>query len=39
MVTIDTIDTRVTGSLTFSTTDQKVGTISVSGNFDVKKCF
>ena len=39
MVTIDTIDTRVTGSLTFSTTDQTVGEISVSGNFDVKKCF
>jgi|SRR3569623_90137 len=38
-VTIDTIDTRVTGSLMFSTTDQDVGTISVSGNFDVKKCF
>lgn len=38
-VTIDTIDTRVTGSLTFSTTDQTVGTISVMGNFDVKKCF
>ena len=38
-VTIDTIDTRVTGSLTFSTTDDKIGTISVSGNFDVKKCF
>jgi len=39
MVTIDTIDTRVTGSLTFSTTDQDVGAITVSGNFDVKKCF
>jgi hypothetical protein len=38
-VTIDTIDTRVTGSLTFMTTDDKVGAISVSGNFDVKRCF
>ena len=38
-VTIDTIDARVTGSLTFSTTDSTVGTISVAGNFDVKKCF
>ena len=38
-VTIDTIDTRVTGSLTFSTTDQTAGTIAVTGNFDVKKCF
>ena len=38
-VTIDTIDTRVTGSLTFMTTDQTVGPISVTGNFDVKKCF
>ncbi len=38
-VTIDTIGTRVTGSLMFSTTDQDVGPISVSGNFDVKKCF
>jgi hypothetical protein len=39
MVTIDTIDTRVTGSLTFMTTDDTVGPIAVSGNFDVKRCF
>lgn len=38
-VTIATIDTRVTGSLTWTTTDDKVGTISVSGGFDVKRCF
>ena len=38
-VVIDSIDTRVMGSLTFSTTDQDVGPIMVSGNFDVKKCF
>lgn len=38
-VTIDMIGPRVTGSLMFSTTDQDVGPISVSGNFDVKKCF
>ena len=38
MVTIDTTH-RVTGSLTFTTTDQTVGTIAVSGNFDVKRCF
>ena len=39
MVTIDSIDTRVKGSLTFTTTDDKVGAISVSGSFDVKRCF
>ena len=38
-LTIDTVMPRVTGSLTFETTDQDVGTISVSGNFDVKRCF
>ena len=38
-VVISTIDTRVTGTVMFSTTDQDVGAISVSGNFDVKKCF
>jgi hypothetical protein len=38
-VTISTIDTRVTGSLTFMTTDANVGMISVSGSFDVKRCF
>lgn len=38
-VTIDTVMPRVTGSLTFMTTDMDVGPISVSGNFDVKRCF
>jgi len=38
-VTIDTVMPRVTGSLTFMTTDQDVGTIAVSGNFDIKRCF
>lgn len=39
MVTINSIDTRVTGDVTFATTDDKVGTISVMGSFDVKRCF
>ena len=38
-VTIDTNTPRVTGSLTFMTTDNEVGDITVSGNFDVKRCF
>jgi hypothetical protein len=38
-VTIDTVMPRVTGSLTFTTTDMDVGEISVSGNFDIKRCF
>lgn len=38
-VTISTIDTRVTGSVTFTATDQNLGAVSVSGNFDVKRCF
>lgn len=38
-VTIDSVMPRVTGSLTFMTTDQDVGMIEVSGNFDVKRCF
>jgi hypothetical protein len=38
-VTIDSIDTRVMGSIDFTVTDMMVGTISVSGAFDVKKCF
>ena len=38
-VTIDTVMPRVTGSLTFDTTDQTIGDISVSGNFDIKRCF
>jgi len=38
-VTIDAIEPRVTGSVTFMTTDQDVGDISVSGTFDVFRCF
>ena len=38
-VTIDAVEPRVTGSLTFDTTDDEVGTISVSGTFDVFRCF
>lgn len=38
-VTISTIDTRVTGTVTFTTTDSMIGTISVNGDFDVKRCF
>src|SRR4051812_43595482 len=38
-VTIDSTTPRVTGSLTFMTTDQDVGDIAVMGNFDVKRCF
>lgn len=38
-VTISTIDTRVTGSINFTATDQNLGAVSVSGNFDVKRCF
>lgn len=39
MVTIDAVEPRVTGSVTFSTTGDDVGAISVSGSFDVKRCF
>ena len=38
MVQIDTIGDRVTGNVTFTTTDSEVGEISVSGTFDVKSC-
>ena len=38
-VTISTIDTRVTGSVMLTTTDSMVGTITATGNFDVKRCF
>jgi hypothetical protein len=38
-VTIDATTPRVTGSLTFTTTDTDIGDIAVSGNFDVKRCF
>jgi hypothetical protein len=39
LVTIDAVDPRVTGSVTFTTTDEDVGEIAVSGSFDVKRCF
>jgi len=38
-VTIDAVEPRVTGSVTFSTDDDEVGTISASGSFDVLRCF
>jgi hypothetical protein len=38
-VTIDATTPRVTGSLTFTTTDTDIGDIAVMGNFDVKRCF
>jgi hypothetical protein len=38
-VIIDAVEPRVTGSLTFDTTNEEVGTISVSGTFDVFRCF
>ena len=39
MVTITAIEPRVTGSLTFTTTDEEIGTISVGGDFDIIRCF
>jgi hypothetical protein len=38
MVTIDAIDTRVTGSVMLSLTGSS-GPVSATGTFDVKKCF
>lgn len=38
-VTIDAVEPRVTGSVSFSTTDDEVGEITVSGSFDVFRCF
>jgi hypothetical protein len=39
-VVIDSIGTdRVTGSVTFSTTDEEVGAITAMGTFDVARCF
>ena len=38
-ITIDAVSPRVTGSLTATLTDDTVGTIDVSGGFDVKRCF
>jgi hypothetical protein len=37
-VTIDAIGKRVTGSVTFMTTDTMIGAIVVSGSFDVLSC-
>jgi hypothetical protein len=38
-VTIVGVEPRVSGSVTFSTTDDEVGEISVNGTFDVVRCF
>lgn len=38
-VVIDAVGERVTGSLTFTATDDEIGTIAVSGSFDVLRCF
>jgi hypothetical protein len=38
-VTIDAIEPRVTGSVSFNVNDDEIGTISVSGTFDVVRCF
>lgn len=41
MANIATLDTRVTGTLTFMTTDTDAtpNTVTMTGGFDVKKCF
>ncbi|MBA3464262.1 MAG: hypothetical protein H0T46_30195 [Deltaproteobacteria bacterium] len=39
MVTITAVEPRVTGTVTFTTTDEEVGVISATGSFDVKRCF
>lgn len=38
-VTIDGVGDRVTGSVTFDTTDDEVGPITAAGTFDVVRCF
>lgn len=38
MVTIESIDTRVKGTVVATTTDEEVGTLSVQGSFDVVSC-
>jgi hypothetical protein len=38
-VTITASEPRVTGTVTFTTTDEDVGTIAVTGSFDVVRCF
>jgi hypothetical protein len=37
-VTIESVSPRVTGSLSFETTESDVGMITVNGSFDVKRC-
>ena len=39
VITIDSIEPRVTGSVTFAITDPEAGMITVAGTFDVKRCF
>lgn len=39
MVTIDAVEPRITGSVTFATSDEEIGEILVSGTFDVVRCF
>jgi hypothetical protein len=38
-VTIEGVEPRVTGRVTFHTTDDEIGEIMVDGTFDVKRCF
>jgi hypothetical protein len=38
-ITVDAADPRVTGQITFATTDSDDGMILVAGTFDVKRCF
>ena len=38
-VTITALEPRVTGSVSFATTDDEVGNILVAGTFDVIRCF
>jgi hypothetical protein len=38
-IVIDAVEPRVTGQVTFTTTDDELGTISVTGSFDVVRCF
>ena len=38
-IVIDAVEPRVTGRVTFTTTDDEIGTISVTGSFDVVRCF
>jgi hypothetical protein len=38
-VTISSIDTRVMGTIAFMSTDSMSNAVSITGTFDVKKCF